>query len=333
MLVGAIFIALYFPLSPGILSLEADGVKVGESTFGITGYNTHFKTEDLQVWMNVDEFSFCPTSIKAMDETHISVTAVFPSKLPSRTLNVFVNNRVDGTLVNIQQLYVKEAEVDRSLERTACHSPITTSDHGYFSLPFRTILYETIRNLNLHVPMWFAMIVMMMLSLVSAILYLVKSDSRYDDMTVSAIRIGLLFALCGLATGSVWARFTWTNWWTDDPQLNGAAISTLGYLAYFILRRAIDDPEKKSRLSSVYAIFAFVMFYVFVKVIPGQAEFSLHPNTTDNPSFRDYDVEGKLKTVFYIASTGWIILSAWLFSLEYRLARLIRKRDARDETI
>ena len=212
MLVGAIFIALYFPLSPGILSLEADGVKVGESTFGITGYNTHFKTEDLQVWMNVDEFSFCPTSIKAMDETHISVTAVFPSKLPSRTLNVFVNNRVDGTLVNIQQLYVKEAEVDRSLERTACHSPITTSDHGYFSLPFRTILYETIRNLNLHVPMWFAMIVMMMLSLVSAILYLVKSDSSYDDMTVSAIRIGLLFALCGLATGSVWARFTWTNW-------------------------------------------------------------------------------------------------------------------------
>ena len=138
--------------------------------------------------------------------------------------------------------------------------------------------------------------------------------------------MGLLFAFCGLATGATWARFTWGDWWTSDPQLNGAAISTLIYLAYFLLRRGIDDQDKRARIAAVYAIFAFVMFYVFVKVIPGMADFSLHPDTTDNPSFKDYDVEDQLKVVFRLAASAWIALGFWIFTIKYRLQRISQKR-------
>jgi heme exporter protein C len=93
-----------------------------------------------------------------------------------------------------------------------------------------------------------------------------------------------------------------------------------------MLRRSVNDPDKRARLSAVYAIFAFVMFYVFVKVIPSMAEFSLHPDTTDNPSFKDYDIEGKLKIVFRTATAGWIMLSFWIFSIRYRLLTIERKR-------
>jgi heme exporter protein C len=228
-------------------------------------------------------------------------------------------------LVSIDGLFIKGESGAAIVPPAKCYAPVTVSEHDYFSIPFRTILYESIRNLNFHVPMWFSMIFLTLLSFVTAVLFLFKANPRYDDMTVAAIQTALLFAACGLATGAFWARFTWGAFWTNDPQLNGAALSTMIYLAYFLLRRSIADPEKRARLSAVYAIFAFVMFYIFVKVIPGMADFSLHPDTTDNPSFRDYDIEGKLKIVFRFATAGWIALSFWIFSIRYRMLQLERK--------
>jgi heme exporter protein C len=62
----------------------------------------------------------------------------------------------------------------------------------------------------------------------------------------------------GIITGSIWARPIWNTWWTWDPRLTSATICWLAYVAYFMLRGALDDPERARRLSSVYAIIAFV---------------------------------------------------------------------------
>lgn len=325
-LAGALFIALSTPLSPGILAID-DVVQQGDNlAFSITGYNSHFtQGEDLQVWIQSGDFVYCSSDLQIQDDSHLGVRMKKPQPLPANLYSVLLNNTVDGTLVSIDGLFLK-GEVGAAIVPPAkCYTPIAISEHDYFSIPFRTILYESIRNLNFHVPMWFSMIFLTLLSFVTAILFLIRADARFDDMTMAAIQASLLFAACGLATGAFWARFTWGAFWTNDPQLNGAALSTLIYLAYFLLRRSIADSEKRARLSAVYAIFAFVMFYIFVKVIPGMADFSLHPDTTDNPSFRDYDIEGKLKIVFRTATAGWIVMSFWIFSLRYRMLQLERK--------
>ena len=116
-------------------------------------------------------------------------------------------------------------------------------------VPRLDILNETIRNLYYHVPIWFTMLFMMTVSLLQSVLALSKTDLVNDTKAYNAALIGFFFSLPGLATGCIWAKYTWGTWWTfQDPKLNGVAISILIYLAYFILRSSIDDELKRARI-------------------------------------------------------------------------------------
>jgi heme exporter protein C len=119
----------------------------------------------------------------------------------------------------------------------------------------------------------------------------------------------------------VWAKFTWGAWWTNDPKLNGTAITILIYLAYFVLRNSMDDARKRARISAVYNIFAFVMMIVFIGILPRMTD-SLHPGNGGNPGFNSYDLDNGLRMVFYPAVIGWILVGTWIASLRYRLKAL-----------
>src|SRR5436190_23263229 len=88
-------------------------------------------------------------------------------------------------------------------------------------VPRLPILHETIRNLFFHVPMWFAMIAMLISSLYYSIRFLSKSEIKTDDRAVECARVGVVFGALGLITGSIWAKNTWGAWWTNDVKLNG----------------------------------------------------------------------------------------------------------------
>ena len=321
------FTALYFPLSPNILSISSNLLEVGENEVELTGYNTQFTSSEFKAWLQSEEHRVCSTSVTVADDTHAKITFDIPSSLPQNELRLYIHSDYGGVMSYTKLFYAEQASLDASKPSVQCYdSGLDINVAPAFSFPNRNILNESIRNLNFHVPMWFAMIFMMLISFFASIAYLRTSNSAYDDAATASINVGLIFAIAGLATGATWARFTWGAWWTIDPQLNGAAISTLIYLAYFMLRRSIDDEDKQARIAAVYAIFAFVMFYVFVKVIPGMADFSLHPDTTDNPSFKAYDVADRLKLVLRLSAMGWVALSFWIFSLRYRVQRITRKR-------
>jgi heme exporter protein C len=191
-------------------------------------------------------------------------------------------------------------------------------------VPHLDILNETIRNVYFHVPIWFAMIFQMGLSVFYAIQQLNKNDLQLDLKSNQAAQVGLFFSFPGLLTGSMWAKFTWGTWWTfQDPKLNGVAIAILIYLAYFILRSSIDDELKRARISSVYNIFAFVMMFVFIMILPRLTD-SLHPG---NPAFGKYDLDSNMRMVFYPAVIGWVLLSLWVLDIKTRLAQLTKKYD------
>ena len=75
---------------------------------------------------------------------------------------------------------------------------------------------------------------------------------------VSSVELGALFLTMGAMTGSLWARPVWNTWWTWDARLTTVAITWLVYLAYLMLRGAIDDPQRRARFSAVYGIVSFV---------------------------------------------------------------------------
>ncbi|MCX6297172.1 MAG: cytochrome c biogenesis protein [Bacteroidetes bacterium] len=191
-------------------------------------------------------------------------------------------------------------------------------------VPAQPILHETIRNLYFHVPMWFSMMTILFVSVWHSIKYLGNPDIQSDIIATQAANTGMMVGALGLITGSLWAKYTWGAWWVADIKLNGAAITMLIYLAYFVLRGSIDEEQKRARIAAVYNIFSFVMLIVFLIILPRMSD-SLHPGNGGNPGFSKYDLDSNMRMVFYPAVIGWILFTVWIFTLRVRLEKLKRK--------
>ncbi len=191
-----------------------------------------------------------------------------------------------------------------------------------FDVPQLPVLHETIRNIYYHVGMWFGMIFILFVGLVFSIRYLLRNDPADDLKAYSAVLTGLLFGILGLLTGMIWAKFTWGSFWVNDPKLNGAVVGILTYLAYMVLRGSVDDREKKARLAAVYNVFAFVLFFIFIMIIPRLASASIHPGLDGNPALSTGDLAPEMRKVFFPAIAGWFIMAWWLFTVLYRTMRI-----------
>lgn len=193
-------------------------------------------------------------------------------------------------------------------------------------VPKLNILNESIRNLYFHVTMWFSMIILMFMSMIQSILFLSKFDKMRDFKAEALASTGMFIAVLGLTTGMIWAQFTWGAFWVNDPKLNGAAVTMLIYLAYFILRNSIENEDSRARISAIYNILAFVMMIVFIGVLPRMTD-SLHPGNGGNPGFGNYDLDSKMRMVFYPAVIGWVLVSSWIAQLCYRIKIIEIKKE------
>jgi len=88
--------------------------------------------------------------------------------------------------------------------------------------------------------------------------YLARGERRWDILALSSVEIGLTFITMAVITGSLWARPAWGTYWTWEPRLTISAVQLLIYVAYGMLRTAIESPERKARFAAVYGIVAFV---------------------------------------------------------------------------
>ena len=86
-------------------------------------------------------------------------------------------------------------------------------------------LQQSIRNLFFHVPMWFGMMILFMVSVVYAVKFLKNPSLKNDFYSAEYARTGIVFGLLGLITGAIWANYQWGKPWSGDPKQNGAAIA------------------------------------------------------------------------------------------------------------
>ncbi|MGK7395700.1 MAG: cytochrome c biogenesis protein CcsA [Candidatus Cyclobacteriaceae bacterium M3_2C_046] len=193
-------------------------------------------------------------------------------------------------------------------------------------VPRLAILNETIRALYFHVPMWFGMIILLATSVVYAIKYLASSNQRYDHYAVEFANTGIVLGLLGIATGMIWATFTWGAPWSNDPKQNASAIGLLIYFAYLVLRNSLEDDQQRARISAIYNIFAFATLIPLLFILPRLTD-SLHPGSGGNPGFNAYDLDSKLRMVFYPAVIGWTLLGVWLTSIRIRIRILKEKLE------
>jgi heme exporter protein C len=193
---------------------------------------------------------------------------------------------------------------------------------GFLSeVPRLPIVYESIRNLYFHVPMWFGMMLILAVSVGYSIRYLRKPSLQTDLYAVETANVGILFGILGIISGMIWAQFTWGTYWHGDPKQNASAIGLLIYLAYTVLRGSLKDEQQRGQISAIYNIFAFATLIPLLFILPRLTD-SMHPGNGGNPGFNAYDLDNRMRMVFYPAIIGWTLLGWWIATLRVRTRKI-----------
>jgi heme exporter protein C len=191
-------------------------------------------------------------------------------------------------------------------------------------VPRLNIINETIRALYFHVPMWFGMIFLFGASVYYSVKYLRKSSLEDDIKASTLAHVGSAFGVLGILTGMLWANYAWGSPWHGDSKQNGAAITLLVYLAYFVLRGSLENEEQRAKLSAVYNIFAFAAMIPLIFIIPRMTS-SLHPGSGGNPGFNMYDLDSRMRPIFYLSVVGWTLIGVWIVNLRVRIKQAEEK--------
>ncbi len=110
-----------------------------------------------------------------------------------------------------------------------------------------------------HLPIAISAYLAFAVVFISSVLYLRGKQQKWDITALSAAEVGVIFAFLTLASGSIWAKSAWGAYWvTWDVRLNTSLVLFLIYLAYLMIRQAVEEPEKRARLSAVFGIVGFV---------------------------------------------------------------------------
>ena len=105
--------------------------------------------------------------------------------------------------------------------------------------------------------------------------------ARADHLSARSAALGLAFTAVATATGAIFSRLTWGAFWNWDPRQTTILCLLLIYAAYLALRSVTAVPERRARVSAVYALFSFLAVPFLVFVIP-RFYFSLHPEPVLN---------------------------------------------------
>lgn len=128
----------------------------------------------------------------------------------------------------------------------------------------------------LHVPVAIASFAVMAFAAYYGLRFLMTKDRIFDTRSRTAMQVTLVFVLATMISGDLWTRFEWGVWWVWEPRLTTYFILMLLVIGYFILRNAIEDPERRARFCAVFGIVAFIdapISFLITRLVPS----SIHP--------------------------------------------------------
>jgi heme exporter protein C len=337
LVIYSLIAGILVPMKPGIIDRSINQTKTGAAILlKVKGYNVDYtKYTDTRAWLKLDSIhAITASNIKPLGQRDIQLTFQIPQSIPdtngTRELTLVIDDAKDGTSILPNAIALSLDSLGRTPSDNGWNTIIKdTHKHEGISFPFRSIIYETIRNLYFHVPMWFSMFAMLGLSVWYALRYLNGSDIKYDVKSKAFADVGTFFGILGLLTGAMWAKHTWGDYFPMDVKLIMAAVSVLIYMAYFVLRGSFDDEAQAAKISAIYNIFGFASLPALLFIIPRLTS-SLHPGNGGNPAFGSQDLDNSMRLVFYPACIGWILLGLWIAQLMYRTDFLQRKKLMND---
>ena len=167
-----------------------------------------------------------------------------------------------------------------------------------------------------HVPVAIAGITAFAVNFVSSIMYVIRKNRRWDNLGVAAAEVGVLFFIMVLVTGSIWAKPVWFVWWTWSPRLTASLILCMLYLAYLLIRKYIEDPERRGLVSAVFGIIAFADAPLVWFSIRWWRD--IHPE----PMLESGGLAPVMRPAFLTCLTAFLLLMIYILRRRFFLARI-----------
>ena len=198
--------------------------------------------------------------------------------------------------------------------------PIVKSPSAWYEFPLIPGLEEKAKIIFFHVPTAWLAVVAFLMAMIYGVRYLAKGNLDNDAKSNAALQLGFIFSVLATVTGSIWAKFTWGAFWHWDPRETSIFILLLIYGSLFALRSAIENEDKRARLSAVYSIIAFLTVPFFIFIMP-RIMTGLHPGSANDDTSGpvvDFRMDANMMVVFYLSLFAFTILYFWLWKLGYK---------------
>ena len=173
-----------------------------------------------------------------------------------------------------------------------------------------------------HMPVAIVSFLLLAFGAYYGIRFLTTRNQRFDTCSRVAMELALLFVVFTMITGDLWTRFEWGVWWTWEPRLTTYLILMLIVIAYFVMRNAVDDSERRAAYAGAISVIALVdvpICFMITRLIPS----SVHPVIT-----REGGMAPDMAVTVAIIMAGMLLVAFGLYRLRFRQARLAERVQA-----
>jgi heme exporter protein C len=194
---------------------------------------------------------------------------------------------------------------------------VVTYIRAIFFTPLEATQGPAQKILYVHAPAaWVAFMAFGLVALVSG-LYLWLREDRLDRIAEASAEVGVMFTTVVLTTGPIWGKPIWGAYWTWDARLTLTLFLWFIYVAYLVLRGAIEDRDVRARYSAVLGILgALLIPFIHLSVYLFR---TLHPQPIlMKPSAPS--LPGEMLTTLLLAFASFTLLYVALLRARYRYA-------------
>lgn len=182
--------------------------------------------------------------------------------------------------------------------------------------PPDSVLAYSQKIFYLHLPIAISAYLALFVAMLFAVQALFAGKPIYDALAEGATEIAFLMLTAVLVTGMIWARYAWGSPWTWEPRLTASLFLWLLIGGYFLIRPALDNPDLRMRVSSVWLIICFLQIFVIhfsVRLWRG-----IHPNVLRGSVINIDDP--RMIQALWISLVSFLIFAIFLLLFRLSLA-------------
>jgi heme exporter protein C len=196
----------------------------------------------------------------------------------------------------------------------------------FMVLPDEAMQGAIYRILFFHAPAAIVGMIGYFVALTFSVLYLSSKNLRWDSLAASIVEVSLVFSVVNIVTGSIWARIIWGIWWTWDYRLTSALVCVLIFAGYLMMRRAIEEPTQRARLSAALCIFGCVDVVIVWKSIEWFR--NNHPGPVLSIRTGGGTMDPAMERIFYLNLLAILLMAMALVLVRTRQEATAREIDS-----